>query len=366
LRALDLSGARADTPLVEAAHLPWRPLGRLLVEQGLLREDELELALAKQASTGGRLGEAIVELGFVSRPALTRALADQYGIELTIEKGFGTGLRAEIERRHDREREGEIGPPPQTSDNAPALGLVPEPEEPEPDAADDENLHLPQLEEQWAKLAAAEERLAEAERELTVLRRTARHRRDQAKRLVVRVRKRDRRITDLSAIEERLAEAERELTTLRGAARHRRDQAKRFVKRIRKRDRRIADLSAIEERLTEAERELTALRTAARHRREQAERLVERIRKRDRRIADLSAPPPQLDAGGSRGHVVYAQLAGGYALVERDGEPPEPDVILELPEISEEKLLVFRVGKSPLPNDARPCVIAQQLSYSHD
>jgi len=273
---------------VEAAHLPWRPLGRLLVEQGLLSEDELERALAEQVSTGSRLGETMIQLGFVSRPALTRALADQYGIELTIEKGFGTGLRAEIERRHDREREGEIGRPPQISDTAPVLGLVPEPEAPEPDAVDGENLHLAQLEEQWAKLAAAEERLAEAEHELTALRRTARRRRDQAQRLVERVRKRDRRIADLSAIERN---------------------------------------------------ELARLRETT---------------------------PSQLDARGSRGHLVYAQLAGGYVLVERDGEPPEPDVILELPEIGEEKLLVFRVGNSPLPNDARPCVFAQQVPQSHN
>ena len=52
-------------------------------------------------------------------------------------------------------------------------------------------------------------------------------------------------------------------------------------------------------------------------------------------------------------------------LVERDGEPPEPDVILELPEISEERLLVCRVGTSPLPHDARPCVFALQASESY-
>ena len=97
---------------VEAAHIPWRPLGRLLVEKGLLSDEELELALARQALTGRRLGEIIVELRFVSRPALSRALAAQYGIELTAETGFGTGLRAEIERRHDGERGRTFEPPP--------------------------------------------------------------------------------------------------------------------------------------------------------------------------------------------------------------------------------------------------------------
>jgi hypothetical protein len=158
----------------------------------------------------------------------------------------------------------------------PLLRLVPEGEEPEPHSVEGEDLHLAQLEEQWAKLAAAEERLADAERELSALREAAGRRRDQAARLVERIRKRDGRILELSASE------------------------------------------------------------------------------------TLSQP----DAGGSRGHLVYAQLADRYVLVERDGDPPELDAILELPEAGDEKLLVCRVGKSPLPNDARPCAFAQQVSKS--
>jgi hypothetical protein len=278
--ALDLGGLRVDIPVVEAARIPWRPLGRVLVEQGLLNENELEHALEEQASTGRRLGETLVELGFVSHAALSLALTQQYGIEPTSETGFGTGLRAGIERRNDRDREEGIEPQPQTSDTMPLLRLVPETEAPEPNAVHDENLHLAQLEEQWAKLAAAEEQLAEAERELTALRQRARRRRDQAA------------------------------------------------------------------------------------------RLVERIRKRDRRIAELSASetaPSKPDTGSSGGgHLVYAQLADRYVLVERDGDAPEPDAIVELPEVGDEKLLVSRVGKSPLPNDARPCAFAQQVSESRE
>ena len=95
---------------MEAARIAWRPLGRLLVEQGLLTDDELERALVLQQATGKRLGETIVELGFVSGPDLASALATQYGIELTVETGFGTGLRAQIQRRHENDR-GMPGPP---------------------------------------------------------------------------------------------------------------------------------------------------------------------------------------------------------------------------------------------------------------
>jgi hypothetical protein len=81
----------------------WRPLGSLLTEQGAVRGKEIEEALAYQERWGGRLGEILLGWGFVSRPLLARVLAEQGGVSLEQETGFGTGLRAEIERRH-RER----------------------------------------------------------------------------------------------------------------------------------------------------------------------------------------------------------------------------------------------------------------------
>jgi len=89
---------------VEAASLPWRPLGELFVGRGLITEAELETALAEQAATGKRLGEILVERGLVSGPDLTAALMDQLGVEISKEEGFGSGLWAEIKRRHRRTR----------------------------------------------------------------------------------------------------------------------------------------------------------------------------------------------------------------------------------------------------------------------
>jgi hypothetical protein len=91
---------RADKKGVEAAENSWRPLGELLVEKGLVTERELEHALAVQKETGRLLGAILVERGYVSGPALAVALAEQYGVELRTERGFGTGLWAEIDRRH--------------------------------------------------------------------------------------------------------------------------------------------------------------------------------------------------------------------------------------------------------------------------
>jgi hypothetical protein len=85
---------------MERAESIWRPLGELLVEKHLLTEDELELALTEQAESGRLLGAILVERGYVSGPALAIALAEQYGVELHTERGFGTGLWAEIDRRH--------------------------------------------------------------------------------------------------------------------------------------------------------------------------------------------------------------------------------------------------------------------------
>ncbi len=152
---------------MEAAHLTWRPLGRLLVEQGLLTGDELEQALAKQKETSRRLGETIVELGFVSGPELASALAAQYGIELTTETGFGTGLRSQIQRRHENDRQRTVHLVTD-ADTPPVIDFDADEPAPEPEEAP----LLAQLEEQWAKLAAAEESLAERERELEELARS--------------------------------------------------------------------------------------------------------------------------------------------------------------------------------------------------
>lgn len=85
---------------MEAAEPDRRPLGELLLAKGLVTRQELELALVEQEQTGRLLGSIVVERGFVSGPELAVVLAEQVGVELTTERGFGTGLWAEIARRH--------------------------------------------------------------------------------------------------------------------------------------------------------------------------------------------------------------------------------------------------------------------------
>lgn len=66
-----------------AIQFPWRQLGELLVAQELLTEDELELALAEQATSGRLLGQILVANGYLSAFSLARVLSEQHGVELS-------------------------------------------------------------------------------------------------------------------------------------------------------------------------------------------------------------------------------------------------------------------------------------------
>lgn len=68
-------------------------LGELLVESGILSEDQLVAALEHQTRQRGLLGEIIVELGFTTKEKLEATLARQYGSklgEILINKGMIT------------------------------------------------------------------------------------------------------------------------------------------------------------------------------------------------------------------------------------------------------------------------------------
>jgi hypothetical protein len=79
-------------------------IGTLLVRAGSVTASEIRSALRAQERTGRRLGDVLVERGVVSRPELARVLARQQGVQLEHEPGFGTGLRAAMERAHQLKR----------------------------------------------------------------------------------------------------------------------------------------------------------------------------------------------------------------------------------------------------------------------
>src|SRR6266511_2300254 len=61
---------------------PWRQLGTLLADDGLLTPTEVELALDEQRRTGRLLGQIVVDRGYVSAFSLARVLSAQHGVEL--------------------------------------------------------------------------------------------------------------------------------------------------------------------------------------------------------------------------------------------------------------------------------------------
>jgi MSHA biogenesis protein MshE len=67
--------------MLHATKPAWLPVGALLVREGLISNEQLELALMDQQGTGLRLGELLVQWGWVESSAISRALAEQYELE---------------------------------------------------------------------------------------------------------------------------------------------------------------------------------------------------------------------------------------------------------------------------------------------
>jgi hypothetical protein len=55
-----------------------RRLGDIIVERGLITAEQLEEALRVQCGSGAKLGEVLVELGFLSRVALAGVITEQW------------------------------------------------------------------------------------------------------------------------------------------------------------------------------------------------------------------------------------------------------------------------------------------------
>jgi type IV pilus assembly protein PilB len=65
---------------VDETNDAWVPLGTLLRRVGAISSEQLEIALTEKERSPRRLGEILVEWGWVSSGAIGRALAEQYGI----------------------------------------------------------------------------------------------------------------------------------------------------------------------------------------------------------------------------------------------------------------------------------------------
>lgn len=82
-------------------------LGRLLVESGLVDEQQLDQGLEAQLVFGGRIGTNLVELGFVATASIAESLARQLGIEAlapsdldAVPRGALDALPRELAEKH--------------------------------------------------------------------------------------------------------------------------------------------------------------------------------------------------------------------------------------------------------------------------
>ena len=55
-------------------------LGDLLVHENIITNEQLDNALSAQRSSGRKLGDTLIDLGFISEPQLLRFLAQQLNI----------------------------------------------------------------------------------------------------------------------------------------------------------------------------------------------------------------------------------------------------------------------------------------------
>ena len=90
---------------MDRTDFPSRPLGAVLVDEGVLTRRELEHALADQRESGRLLGQILVGRGLVTGSELARSLARQHGVGVRPGRGGETSGAPAVR---------EAAPPPDT------------------------------------------------------------------------------------------------------------------------------------------------------------------------------------------------------------------------------------------------------------
>jgi chromosome segregation ATPase len=241
--------------------------------------------------------------------------------------------------------------------------------------------------EQRAASTSAGEHRVELERELRLVAAQRDRRRAQAGRFLQRAQARD---TELARCDEEVARlsqslraqvdeqraalgaaAEREVALERALAGlasdfdRRHGQARRFARRALGLAEAVESLKSDVERVSAdvhgCDAEIERLRRENARRRAQAARFAVRMRVRPsdpfvELVQVDEVDEPALPAS----HLIFVHTGGGYSLVERDGPPPARHTPLELPDLHDGPLVVSALRRSPLPGDARPCVVAER------
>jgi hypothetical protein len=293
--------------IVEAARVPSRLLGEILVEQGLITSEELEAALSSQAESGRLLGEVLIERELISVLDLKAALLRQLGLDPDAQEGFGTGLWTAVRRRRENARADGVTA---AHANYVRLEVVKEPSsqgpgDPEQLAGEPQHPGLPvetvvDPDGSLAEHSSDDARTEEIEREAV----------DHAEHQV-----------NLAVVEGQLGNA--------------------------------LDGTSEEEPWQAVEQTVAAERSESRTESDATSTHLDRAETQAVMVGpvDKAQPVPQLVAHVE--YLVFAPRADGYKLSRRRGAPPEPGAITELEGV---ELWVVKVGCSPLPADKRPCV----------
>jgi hypothetical protein len=318
------------------------PIGQLLLEAGVLTEDVLEEVLAKQASTGRRLGEILVQDGYVSSRVMANALAEQHGGMLRTEYGIALGMQP-------AQSEGiPYSPPPATLDRpddepapvaeAPARAErpplfkaqlaaeeptfeAPAPSEDEPSA---EQTMLAPLE---VTITPVEELTLPEEPEPDEVE-IAETIEEPVTETVFRQRVR------VEEVAEQLASAHTELDEAHAVDKHDRltialdDAEARTIEAEARAKRAEAEVERLQERLEELEAELTS------------------------RADGEGRPPVDVAMPLQDRHLLFVPNEKGYELREAPGPMPAVGTAVE---VEGSHFAVIRIGPSPLPGDPASC-----------
>jgi len=293
-----------------------------MVEHGLLREDELAIALAEQERTGKPLGEVIVELGLASAGAVGNALAGQYGAPFRSEYGFSVPLPNVASALRTTRL-------PETDARAQAAaGSETVLRQPDADAGQASR------EQSGPELEAAKEGAERARQELAELR-------EQAHATGV----------ETTALRAELAASESERERLGSELAASESERERLGSELAasesERDRLRNELAASESERGRLGSELAANESERDRLRKELEDLGERVRS----TAARGWPEPVTDR-----HLLFVPTPTGYRLVERSGAPPQSGEEVEIDEDGvTTRYSVLRCSPAPLPNSDELC-----------
>jgi hypothetical protein len=374
------------------------PLGAILVQRGLLTEQQLATALAESKRTGEPTGEVIVRLGFASAATIAQALATQHGGPLKTEYGYAVGFGGAAPV-------GPVGPPPvspvpaqdeRPTASAPASAVratppvQPVPVPAPPPAAVQAPAAAPAQPDpallQWQQ--HAQKLTAQRDAALAELEATRASQSDHALELAAAREEAASFRTEKDVLERKLAELQESAAADDGhlaAATARLAELESAASRDAELD---AELAAAREEAARVQMEKVALEAVqesmSAHTADLEERLKQleaanaRAAKLEKQLAEATDQIVHLEAeredvlkvakvlGDERrhhdhaddpSHLLFVPGREGYRLVEQEGPPPAPGSTLE---VADEEgtgvtLTVTKVGASPLPGTRLAC-----------